>query len=70
MAQRIGTAFMTKASVSLVVRGYGSSVIVSNGSSSLAEMSVAEAKMWREGLSRAIREAEAYRADPNAAPAP
>jgi hypothetical protein len=55
--ERIGVSLMGKDRAKLSVRSDGQLVTVVNNFESIG-MTVSEAKAWREGLSRAIRQAE------------
>lgn len=57
--ERIGTVLMTGKKTQLSVRSEGPLVTVVMNDYQSASMTVTEAKAWREGLSRAIRQAEA-----------
>jgi len=60
--ERLGTVIMGGKSARLAVRSTSTLVTVCVDNIHAVDMTVAEAKVWREGLSRAIRQAEASEA--------
>ncbi len=59
--ERIGTTLMLDKKAALSVRSDGVLIMVVHGFDAV-RMTIAEAKAWREGLSRAIRQAESVEA--------